>query len=362
MKSLTRIFNIFVFAITVVAYLSTDISPEKFWIAGFLALSIPLLLLVNIFFLIFYLIRRKIWVLFPLVALLLGYKYLQASFPFNWKKELEYEKKQDSFSVLNYNVRVFNSYAYLQHENNTGKSMIQWVANNDADVKCLQEFYNEYNSPVYDTFSKIRKGEKYHTYIQPSSVNRAGAQFGLAIFSKFPMVSKGEVLLKDDRKQHAIYADLLIGQDTVRVYNVHLQSMSIDENKIGEFENLEKVQENYITIARKLKSGFISRARQVDNLISHIRQSPYRVIICGDFNDIPYSYTYSRLKKHLYNAFEEAGSGLGFSYNGKLFFLRIDSQFFSQGLEVQNYNTHREIPYSDHYPVRAVYHKSETDL
>lgn len=345
---MTRIINIFVFVITIIAYLSSQVSPEKFWVAGFVALSIPILLILNLLLLIFYLFRGRVWFLFPLIALLLGYRYLQASFSINFDDEPVAER----FSLLNYNVRVFNSYAHLQNENNTGKSMINWVVENNADIKCLQEFYNEGNSAVYNTFFRISQGKKYNAHIQPSLINKAGAQFGLAIFSKFPMIAKGEVLLENDRQQHAIYADLLIGEDTIRVYNIHLQSMSIDENKFSEFE---RAKENYTNVARKLKYGFINRARQIDNLISHIRECPYRLIVCGDLNDIPYSYTYHSLKEYLCNAFEEAGNGLGFSYNGKLFFLRIDNQFYSNGLEAKSFKTYREVPYSDHYPMKASY-------
>ncbi len=349
---MARVANIIVFVLTIIVFLSTRVSPEKFWVAGFLALSIPVFLFLNVVLLIFYLIRNKIWFLFPLIALLFGYKYVLSSFSIN----LGQESEADAFSVLNYNVRVFNSYAYLQNVNDTGKSMIRWISDSNADVKCLQEFYNEDSSNVYDTFTKLRKGSQYHSYIQPSLINSKGAQFGLAIFSKFPIVACGEVHLKDDRQQHAIYVDLMIQQDTIRVYNVHLQSMSIDENKIGNIDgDMDRVRENYLTIARKLKHGFINRARQIDNLLTHIKQSPHRVIVCGDLNDIPYSYTYATLKKYLYNAFEEAGNGLGFSYNGKLFFLRIDNQFYSDGLEAKDFQTHREIPYSDHYPVKAFY-------
>lgn len=346
---MTRIFNIIVFIITIVAYLSTKISPENFWIAGFAALSIPVLLVLNALLLLFYLFRRNIWFLFPLVALLLGYKYLLVSFSVNFNGN----PGAESFAVLSYNVRIFNASPYLQNKSsNTGKSMVEWVVDNNADIKCLQEYFNQDKSDVYNTFSKISQDKKYQAHIQPFFIDQSGAQFGLAIFSKFPIVAKGEVLLKKDRQQHAIYADLLVGDDTLRVYNVHLQSMSIDENKISEFE---KAKENYTDIARKLRYGFVSRAKQVDNLISHINECPYRLIVCGDFNDIPYSYTYFSLKEHLHNAFEEAGLGLGFSYNGKLFFLRIDNQFYSNGLEAQSFKTHREVPYSDHYPVRASY-------
>ncbi len=343
-----RFINVIIFIVTIVAYLSTNVSPERFWIAGFLSLSIPVLLLLNLLLFVYCLFRRNISLLFPLAALLIGYRFLMASVAINASAPVD----TYDFSLLSYNVRVFNTYAYLQKDSSQNLSMIEWVARNDADIKCLQEYYNDDHSAIYNTYTRISQGKNQHAYLKPTLVNQIGAQFGLAIFSKFPMLATGEVRMDSSRHRFAIFADLLLGNDTLRVYNVHLQSMSIDERKIGD---MEKAKENYTQIAKKLQFGFVSRAREVDHLVAHISQSPYPTVVCGDFNDIPYSYTYLKLKQLLHNAFEEAGNGLGFSYNGRLFFLRIDNQFYNNGLNAYHFSTDRKVLYSDHFPIKAYY-------
>lgn len=332
------------------AYLSPHISPESLWIAGFMSLAIPFLLLVNLGMLIYFLFRFNGFLLLHLSLLVLGYEYVNSSFSINTNEKQIPE--EEIISVLNYNVRVFNTYAYLQNKNDPGKSMVKWLADDDADIKCLQEFYNDNESDVFNTVEQLSSSE-YYSLVSPAFVNRIGAQFGLAIFSRFPIINSGDITYDQaNNYQHALFADIDTGTDTLRVYNVHLQSMSIDPNKIDDFE---RAGETYLDIARKLKFGFVERARQVDNLIQHISESPYPVIVCGDFNDVPYSYTYQSFKDHLSNAFEEAGNGLGFSYNGKLFFLRIDNQFYSDYLRAIQFKTHRDIPFSDHFPVKTVY-------
>lgn len=347
-----RVISIIIAAVTVLAYLSPYISPESIWIAGFLSLAIPVLLLLNLILLVYFLLRLNVMLLLPLCLLVLGHEYIAASFSYNPDLSEEEILNEKRFSVLNYNVRVFNTYAYLQNKNSPGKSMVRWLADDDADIKCLQEFYNDSKSDVFNTVQKLSLQKKYHSLVKPAFVNRVGAQFGLAIFSRFPIVHSGDIVLEENSHQHAIFADVNTGSDTLRIYNIHLQSMSIDENKIDDFE---KAGENYLDIAKKLKFGFVERARQIDNLLSHILNSPHPVIVCGDFNDLPYSYTYLRLKKYLSNAFEEAGNGLGFSYNGKLFFLRIDNQFYSAPLQAVRFVTYRNIPFSDHFPVKTEY-------
>jgi endonuclease/exonuclease/phosphatase family metal-dependent hydrolase len=345
---LIRAISLIIATVSVLAYLSPNISPASLWITGFLSLAIPVILLMNIILLCFFLVKFHSLSLLHLCILVLGYPYLISSFSYNPKNSVEEGQKR--ISVLNYNVRVFNTYAYLQNKNTPGKSMINWLADAEADIKCLQEFYNDNTSDVFNTVDKLSGKTHQQVIVKAAFVNRIGAQFGLAIFSRYPIVDSGDVNLDDVPHQHAIFADIDVGEDTIRVYNIHLQSMSIDESKIGDFE-----QENYLNIAKKLKFGFIERAKQVDNLVKHINGSPHPVIVCGDFNDLPYSYTYLTLKEHLSNAFEEAGNGFGFSYNGRLFFLRIDNQFYSDQLKPVLYHTHREVPYSDHFPIKTEY-------
>lgn len=348
---MVRIFSIIIAAITLLAYLSPHISPESMWMAGFVSLSIPVLLVINLGLLLFFLFRFSAFLLLPLSLIILGHDYVSSSFSYNPIIQEPESPEDKVLSVLNYNVRVFNTYAYLQDKNKPGKSMINWLASHDADIKCLQEFYNDNQSEVFNTVEKL-SDSNYNAVVSPAFVNRIGAQFGLAIFSRYPVIHSGDIMYANSQHQHAIFADVNTGRDTIRVYNVHLQSMSIDASKIDDFE---RAGETYLDIARKLKFGFVERAKQVDNLLEHIQESPYPVIVCGDFNDVPYSYTYQAFKRYLSNAFEEAGHGLGFSYNGKLFFLRIDNQFYSNDLRAVRFETHRDVPYSDHFPVGTIY-------
>ncbi len=328
------------------AYISVLLSPASFWMAGFLSLSVPVLIILNLILLVFYLFRNRVFFVLHFLALVIGYKFFLISFSNN-----KSESETADFSVLSYNVRVFNVYSNLNNNYESCRQMIDWLRNDTADIKCLQEFYYDKTSPIFNTAQKLKNYGQYQYYGKPSVTNRIGAEFGLAIFSKFPIINRGEVLLAEHPDQYAIFADVLINNDTLRVYNVHLQSMKIDEDYL----EIDRAGEQFFTVADKLKSGFIGRAKQVQSLVEHINASPYEHIICGDINDIPYSYTYFTLRDNLKNAFEEAANGFGFSYNGKLFFLRIDNQFYSEGLETKTFTTHREIDYSDHFPIRAGY-------
>ncbi len=329
-------------AATLVAYLSVYVSPATFWLAGFFSLAIPFFLIINLLLLLFFAVKRRWQAVFPLVALLVGYPYIEASIV--WRNPPE--STSPTFSVLSYNVRVFNIYSHSQRD--TPRPTVTWLTQENADVKCLQEFYNDDSSMVFNATQQLRRGGGYHSYVNPSLINGTGAEFGLAIFSRFPITDRGEVGASEDSLQYAIFADLRTPAGLIRVYNIHLRSMSIDENTLSD-------QGAYPSIARKLKNGFTTRAHQVNALLTHIETSPHPVVVCGDLNDLPYSYTYFSLRDQLLSTFEEAGRGFGFSYNGKLFFLRIDNQFFSEALRAHRFTTYREVNFSDHFPVKAEY-------
>jgi endonuclease/exonuclease/phosphatase (EEP) superfamily protein YafD len=184
---------------------------------------------------------------------------------------------------------------------------------------------------------------------------------GVAIFSRFPIINQGDIVFGENTLNKGVYVDVAVNRDTIRVFNVHLHSMSIKADSLFATSGYQEIKENYLDTFRRLRTGFAARGQQIAILEEYIRSSPYKVVVCGDFNDIPYSYTYQKLRSNLKNAFEEAGRGFGFTYNGKLFFLRIDNQFFDPRLSALAFSTLRDIPYSDHFPIFATYRTAPAD-
>ena len=285
-----------------------------------------------------------------LAALLVGLVFIKISFSINRQGD------HGRLDVLSYNVRVFNNYTHLRNEQHeSSKKMIGWSVGHKAQIKCFQEYYNSDKSTVFNVKNQLIEHGWKNIHSKIVLRDRSGAEFGLAIFSKFKMVNKGEIKGKSGEYLNSIYADILVDKDTVRIYNTHLQSMAINEENVV---NTERLAQSYKDTGWRLRSGFVTRARQVNALMAHIELCPYPIILCGDLNEIPYSYAYFSLRGKLHNAFEKAGRGFGFTYNGKLFFLRIDNQFFSKEMEVRRFVTHRDVPYSDHFPLSASYHWS----
>lgn len=341
--------------------LCLQVPPNEFWPAAFVAFSLPGALALNVLFLVYWVLRRSWLLVLPLAACMLAWNYYARLFAINFEKDLPEGAK--TLQVLSFNTHVFNAYdKIVEGVPQVSTDMIDWVATHPADVFCLQEFYSRVNSTEFNNFKRIGTRYGKYQFASTSVGDRIAADLGLVIFSRYPIL-KGETIRFDNTPERsanrAAWVDIDVDGDTVRVYAVHLQSMSIKsediENTYSAIGNEESFKKESRNVARRLKGGFIARASQVHMLLEHIRQSPYPVVVCGDFNDIPFSYTYSQLANELQNAFVKAGNGVGATYNGPLPFLRIDNQFYSEGLEAYRFETHYEMGLSDHFPISATY-------
>ncbi len=348
--SFTLISNIITAVFTILLYCIPDISPQDFPIGAILIILIPLFILLNFIFIIIWLFKKPLYnCILSLVVILVGYKFIDRSIavgkPTGDGKDIR---------VLNCNVRIFNAYDHLRDKDyRSTKEMMKWVTDFNTDVACLQEFYHSELDSIF--LSKEIIGKKYpYFYFEPFLITR-NQSFGMAIFSKLPIVNKGEIKFRENSNNQIIFVDVKKGDEIVRVYNIHLQSMSIDENDIVNSKFNDESRGKWVNILLRYKNGSIQRGRQVDQLIRHIKTCQHKVIVCGDLNETPYGYTYESLSDHLDNAFQGAGEGFGVTYNGKLPLLRIDNQFYSKGLKVNKFTVHNEMTYSDHYPISASY-------
>ncbi|WP_460920853.1 endonuclease/exonuclease/phosphatase family protein [Pontibacter brevis] len=365
-KIRTRIWlflNIAVVLWLLLGVLCMQVPPYKFWPAGFVAFSLPGALVLNFLFLVYWALRRSWYVALPLAVMVLGWSYYERLVPLGLVKELPPQDAK-TLHVMSLNTHMFTAYEGKERRTaGVSTEMVDWVAGHPADVYCLQEFFSNPKSKEYNYNIINRIGTRHGKveFFSAASSSRKHGDLGVAIFSKYPIVDKGVIHFSEKSSgNRAIWADLDMDGDTVRVYAAHLQSMSIKAEDIeNTYTSIGTDEESFRregrNLARRLRKGFIARGYQVEMLLEHFRNCPYPFVISGDYNDIPFSYTYNELAKELSNAFVKAGSGLGATYNGPLPFLRIDNQFYSEGLRAYEFETHYEMALSDHFPISAKY-------
>ncbi|WP_227009005.1 endonuclease/exonuclease/phosphatase family protein [Christiangramia fulva] len=264
------------------------------------------------------------------IILLAGYTYVNRFIEIGEKDTSE----KSDFSIMSYNVRMFNEYGWSPRKD-IPQLITDFVKEKNPDVICMQEFYIGATH-----FSKLYP---YH-YIK---IKEKNSEFGTAIFSKFPILKKHSLYFPQDGNNNAVYVDILVNKkDTVRIFNVHFQSLNI---KPG-IEDIQK--EDSQKLLGRIGYGFSLQQDQVEMLLPVVQNTPYRKMIVGDFNNTAFSYLYNLLKTEadLNDAFMQKGNGFGKSFDLNYFPLRIDFMLLGQKLKATEFHRY-EINYSDHYPI-----------
>lgn len=340
------------------SYAATFINPSQFVWFSFLGLGFPILLTLNIITLLYWLVKRKLILIIPLVSIIFGANHIShfVQIPINRKVNIDQEKIKDSIHVMSYNVRLFDLYNWSKNKETRNK-MFHQLDSIQPDIICFQEFFREDDNRFItrDTLVKFLNAKNYfegHTHKM-----RGGQYFGTAIFSKYPIIKSKKIVFSNDSNNNLIYTDLLINGDTIRVFNGHVGSIRFQEGDyqyIGGkgmtlyYPNQKKPDSTFNQkILERLKLAYSKRGEQVNQVVSEIDKSPHSTILCGDFNDIPVSYTYGQLSSKLTDSFTECGKGFGGTYIGYVPGLRIDYIMHSEKFKAYKYYTHKE-KLSDH--------------
>jgi endonuclease/exonuclease/phosphatase family metal-dependent hydrolase len=344
---------IFAFSL-LLSYLAVSISPVDFALPAFFGLAYPYLLLINIILVIIWAMLLRFEALISVVVIALGFhhfsNYIKLTRPSG--------DKTNTFKVLSYNVRLFNFF-----ENNRGitseKKVIDFIKAKNPDIICLQEFFISGYPGVEEALMISALGGKYYSHMKliGSGKNRF---YGIVTFSKFPIIRKGEIA-HPGSSSLSIYTDVLIQNDTFRIYNNHLQSFRLHRMERSFIEELtvsddKETMKEVKSLSVSLKKGFVKRAIQAQVVKDNINRSPFPVIVLGDFNDTPVSYTYTKIRKGLNDSFVNSGYGAGFTYIGNYPRNRIDYILYNDSL-INSYFEIIKVKYSDHYPIIAYFKK-----
>ena len=337
------------FLLSLLTLASSYISPETFWLGSVLVPWLIPLLLINLIVLLILLVKRSWMLALPLLIIIGALTLLPRLYA--WPSGEYAGESNSGFRVVSYNTSffrasgVFSKSYYSSDKNLLSLQITDWIRSNGADIICLQEFFDDENSEIFNNVQAIGTSGGYQHHFLHKALHDNGVERGLITFSKFPIVDQGDIFLSENRYNGATFVDLRIDADTVRVINLHLESLNLSERaKRGGIPSL-------------VRSNAIQKSRQAQEVMQYIRESPYPTIVCGDFNEVPNGYIYRQFSQSLDNAFEEEGDGLGLTYQGSYPtpLLRIDNQFYDPRLHLVSFATHYGIGYSDHFPIEARY-------
>lgn len=330
-------------------------NPSDYWIPAFLGLGYIFLVFINLVFAVFWLYHKKGYGFIPIAVILLSYPNIKKLVAF--KDPPKPSEKIRLTKLMSYNVKNFDYYNWKE-DLKARNEMMKYIERQNPDIIAFQEFFSG-GKKGWDNISYLQKQLDYpHHFFQPKiTIKEREEYYGMAIFSKHPIINQLHVPFYNSGTNAFIYADVLIEKDTIRLYNMHLQSIHLDKSD----QILESDDENLIDVEgtkstfNKLKRAYEKRSEQVYIAQKNIRNSPYPVLLCGDFNDTPISYAYQTIANLLEDSYLNAGIGRGGTYVGRLPSFRIDYIFNDASFKAVDFQT-LNIKLSDHKPIMATFY------
>lgn len=322
------VINSLVATMLLLAYILPYIEPKKFAFLSVLSLTLPILILLNILFMFYWLLQVKKKMLLSLSILVFGFIFLSPLYKFSASKNIN---DPENLSIMNYNVRLFNLFEWIP-DPKVKQKIVDFIIEKQPDVLSMQDYRPDEALQLsgYYKYEKL-SGEKIKN--------------GQAIFSKYPIINSGSLEFPNT-SNNAIFVDIVKKADTIRIYNVHLQSLRIDPTSVKlDLETSEN-------LFNRISKTFELQQSQAELFLAHKSKCPYKMIISGDFNNTAYSYVYKKIKGDLIDAFDEAGNGFGRTLNFKFFPIRIDFILVDESFDINAFKTF-DVQWSDHYPIMA---------
>ena len=353
LKKFFILFNIAIIFCYLLACLVPFVNTEILWFIALLGLVFPIIFFVLCSFVIFWLIFRSRWWLISFVTLLFGFKQITSTFSVHGSHEFSLAKEPNTLRVLHWNVSDWN-YSQGRGGGLLLDEMLELIKEQNADLLCFQEFYEPSKKNASKSVLKFFQTMGYpYYYFIPSTYYGDGRQSGIGIFSRFALLNTVNFPFTDRPKgEHLLQADVKVNGQMIRIMTTHLQSVRLDNEDLQNISQIKTGKNKRLagsrTLVSKLKRGYELRYEQAVLVSSKIKESPYPVILTGDFNDVPSSSTYFKIKGNLQDVFLRKGSFIGRTYRYISPTLRIDYILADRVFKVTQFKRLKG-DYSDHY-------------
>ena len=325
-KRFFLILNLVLSAIFLIACLVPYLNPAQWWFMGLIGLAFPYLALLLIFFCIFWGVTKPAYLWIPVLTLLIGYKQIGVLFGTN--KSVVFSEKKDSthIRVVNWNIRSLEGLSNKSEKKRIDRATIpETIIAQNPDIICLQEFNN---STIQNNIAPFLSRYHYYYFSKDFKRSKQGYNSGSIIFSKYPIVDSGRIPFPDPQGGSLIFTDIKTHQKIIRVFTTHLQSYRF---KQGDYDNMEEIKNTgdktlpaSKSLLQKMKFAYQKRGEQANIVRDALDATPFPSVVCGDFNDVPNSYTYFHIRKNWQDAFLATSLGIGRSYLTMGPTLRID--------------------------------------
>jgi len=356
-RAILIIINLGVILLYLFVCLVPFINTGKYWFIALPGLAFPLLFFALLCFIIFWIIFKSKWFWVSLIVILLGIQQIITVFGLHFPQKFSSEKQPNTLRILHWNVRSWDNFDE-GNENGYLPQMMQLLTQRNADILCFEEFADikDITDSNSITTTIKRMGYPYYLFAETKPDTHDNSR-GVIIFSKYPIVDSDTFNFgQNTQAEHLVYIDIKRGDKTFRIFTTHLQSVRFEYSDYESLQRLKHVQDpgyhDSRSIVSKLIAGYVHRYLQAQIVKQKIAESPYPVILTGDFNDVPNSNTYFVIKGNLQDAFLKKGFFIGRTFRYISPTLRIDYILADKSFKVNQF-TVIHVPYSDHYTIEA---------
>ena len=331
-RSILLIPTILVALLFVLACLASELNPLRWWFVGALSLLLPYLVIILVFAFIFWLITKPKASLIPLLALMIGWRQIKVVFSYHIFSSFTTENKTpETIRLVSWNVA--SMYGISQQKSNKKydrREIAATIQGLNPDIICLQEFnHSETQGPYANNIGLFSAAYPYYYFSKDVNLRNGFYQSGSIIFSKYPIIHTQKIRYPKGISESFIYVDILHGMDTLRVFNVHLQSYKFSSQDYQDIRSIKNQSDSTLqasySILKKMQLAYSRRAVQAGMIRRSADSTTLPGIICGDFNDVPASYAYFKIRgPHRYDAFLKKSWGIGRTFYAIAPTLRID--------------------------------------
>lgn len=342
--------------------LAKVVNPCTTPIFVFFGLFYQIVYLVNVACALWWVVRWRRWFFLSAAMLLVGCGSIGLFYRSDMKATpAEVATSRGDLVVASYNVMNLGDEG-LPEGVSSYSAVVEWLNQQGVNIACIQEAHFSSSKTYADFKAGLRKmGYGFFTScLKDKPTEQTGP--GYVIASAYPIVRHSELGAEGMEQVRGVWADVKIERDTIRIYNLHLQSTGISSEERNATLSPQIIDDTLARaklskVVEKMVDNYRLRAAQAEEVAAHIEQSPHPVVVCGDFNDTPVSYVYSTIMDadvDLKDAFVACGRGTEYTFKGLYDLFRIDYLLADlAAFEIKDYHSY-DLPYSDHKALKVL--------
>lgn len=320
------------------------LDPTRFPLISVCGLAFPAFAVTTVAFLLFWAFLRPRYMVISVIGLLLSIDLMMDYIPVNTPKE----HPEDALKVLSYNILATNPNNVPEGEDN---EILDYIISSGADIVCLQE-YPPAESTFHEQWKQLHEKYPYSDTLSKDNKNT------IAVLSRYPLKDKQRIEFESAGNLAGAFHTTVKGKD-ITIINCHLETVGLTSDEKDNFHRIVKgnssrseVKTESKLLAHKIADSMAKRAPQARAVAEYIHEhKDENIILCGDFNDHPLSYTHRKIASELTDCYRKAGYLPGYSFSYASMYVRIDNIMCSETFTPYECKVDKSVSLSDHYPI-----------